>query len=255
MSTIRTRSGQVEPDLALELLGRKHVDGHHPAPCRLGQAAILPPPLSCQRPLPPLPWRAGCAQGNQETTAPSHRGPCKPRCASIWSWSRPRSARWAGSWRAYPQAAALAVIANPFSGRVRGRPRGTDADRRGARCRPRREGGRGARRRAFNDRELWQGSDRRRGRRARACRGNLHPRLGKPLRQAVEKVRLWCRRPRRWAASARRSTCRSGTRTRPSVRSHFDAIEVRVPDAPRGPRSWSRSRSPTAAGRALGSAG
>ena len=62
----------------------------------------------------------------------------------------------------------------------------------------------------------------------------LHPRLGKPLRQAVEKgAALVPSAARRWAASARRSTCRSGTRTRPSYAAISMPFQVRVPDAPR----------------------
>ena len=41
----------------------------------------------------------------------------------------------------------------------------------------------------------------------------LHPKLGAPLRKAVEKAQRWCPRPRKWVAWAVRSTCHWATRT------------------------------------------
>ena len=43
----------------------------------------------------------------------------------------------------------------------------------------------------------------------------LHPKLGAPLRKAVERAPHWCRPPRRWAAPAKCSTCLWATRMRP----------------------------------------
>ena len=130
-----------------------------------------------------------------------------------------------------PQGGGAAVIANPFAGRYAddleelmqiGEELGGVLGE---------EGRRGARRRALGDRER-QGSDRRRGGRARARRGDPASAPRQALRQAVEKGAAWCRRPRRWAASAAIDVP-LGHKDAAFVRSHFDAIEVRVPDAPR----------------------
>jgi len=61
----------------------------------------------------------------------------------------------------------------------------------------------------------------------------LHPRLGKPLRAAVEKARRWCLRPRSWRARTAIDVP-LGHKDAAFVRSHFDAVEIRIPDAPRG---------------------
>ena len=41
----------------------------------------------------------------------------------------------------------------------------------------------------------------------------LHPKLGAPLRKAVEKARRWCPRRKKWVRSERPSTCRSDIKT------------------------------------------
>ena len=43
----------------------------------------------------------------------------------------------------------------------------------------------------------------------------LHPKLGAPLRVAVEKGADWCRRQKRWAGRGKCWTCRWGTKTPP----------------------------------------
>ena len=43
----------------------------------------------------------------------------------------------------------------------------------------------------------------------------LHPKLGKPLRQAVEKARHWCHHQRRWGLWGNHSMCHSVTRMPP----------------------------------------
>jgi hypothetical protein len=61
----------------------------------------------------------------------------------------------------------------------------------------------------------------------------LHPRLGKPLRQAVEKGAALVPSAKKRGGLGAAIDVPLGHKDAAYVRSHFDAIEVRVPDAPR----------------------
>ena len=61
----------------------------------------------------------------------------------------------------------------------------------------------------------------------------LHPRLGKPLRQAVEKGAALVPSAKKMGGIGASIDVPLGHKDAAYVRSHFDAIEVRVPDAPR----------------------
>ncbi len=61
----------------------------------------------------------------------------------------------------------------------------------------------------------------------------LHPRLGKPLRQAVEKGAALVPSAKKMGGLGTPIDVPLGHKDAAFVRSHFDAIEVRVPDAPR----------------------
>jgi hypothetical protein len=61
----------------------------------------------------------------------------------------------------------------------------------------------------------------------------LHPRLGKPLRQAVEKGAALVPSAKKMGGLGTPIDVPLGHKDAAFVRSHFDAMEVRVPDAPR----------------------
>jgi hypothetical protein len=61
----------------------------------------------------------------------------------------------------------------------------------------------------------------------------LHPRLGKPLREAVEKGAALVPSAKKMGAMGSAIDVPLGHKDAAFVRSHFDAIEVRLPDAPR----------------------
>jgi hypothetical protein len=61
----------------------------------------------------------------------------------------------------------------------------------------------------------------------------LHPRLGKPLRAAVEKGAALVPSAKKMGGIGTAIDVPLGHKDAAYVRSHFDAIEVRVPDAPR----------------------
>jgi hypothetical protein len=61
----------------------------------------------------------------------------------------------------------------------------------------------------------------------------LHPRLGKPLRQAVEKGAALVPSAKKMGGIGTPIDVPLGHKDAAYVRSHFDAMEVRVPDAPR----------------------
>ncbi len=61
----------------------------------------------------------------------------------------------------------------------------------------------------------------------------LHPRLGKPLRQAVEKGAALVASSKKMGGAGTAIDVALGHKDAAYVRSHFDAMEVRVPDAPR----------------------
>ncbi len=61
----------------------------------------------------------------------------------------------------------------------------------------------------------------------------LHPRLGKPLRQAVEKGAALVPSAKKMGGAGTAIDVPLGHKDAAYVRSHFDAMEVRVPDAPR----------------------
>jgi Amino acid synthesis len=61
----------------------------------------------------------------------------------------------------------------------------------------------------------------------------LHPRLGKPLRQAVEKGAALVPSAKKMGGIGASIDVPLGHKDAAYVRSHFDAMEVRVPDAPR----------------------
>lgn len=61
----------------------------------------------------------------------------------------------------------------------------------------------------------------------------LHPRLGKPLRQAVEKGAALVPSAKKMGGAGTAVDVPLGHKDAAYVRSHFDAMEVRVPDAPR----------------------
>ncbi|MGQ0662064.1 MAG: amino acid synthesis family protein [Pseudomonadota bacterium] len=61
----------------------------------------------------------------------------------------------------------------------------------------------------------------------------LHPRLGKPLREAVEKGAALVPSAKKMGGMGAPIDVPLGHKDAAYVRSHFDAIEVRVPDAPR----------------------
>ncbi len=61
----------------------------------------------------------------------------------------------------------------------------------------------------------------------------LHPRLGKPLRQAVEKGAALVPSSKKMGGPGTAIDVPLGHKDAAYVRSHFDAMEVRVPDAPR----------------------
>ena len=62
----------------------------------------------------------------------------------------------------------------------------------------------------------------------------LHPRLGKPLRAAVEKGAALVPSNKKRGGMGTPLDVPLGHKDAAYVRSHFDAIEVRLPDAPRG---------------------
>jgi hypothetical protein len=61
----------------------------------------------------------------------------------------------------------------------------------------------------------------------------LHPKLGAPLRKAVEKGAALVPSSKKMGGPGRCWTCRLGHKDAAYVRSHFDGIEVRLNDAPR----------------------
>ncbi|MHA1600397.1 MAG: amino acid synthesis family protein [Alphaproteobacteria bacterium] len=61
----------------------------------------------------------------------------------------------------------------------------------------------------------------------------LHPRLGKPLRQAVEKGAALVPSAKKMGGAGTAIDVSLGHKDAAYVRSHFDAMEVRVADAPR----------------------
>lgn len=61
----------------------------------------------------------------------------------------------------------------------------------------------------------------------------LHPRMGKPLRQAVEKGAALVPSSKKMGGLGTVIDVPLGHKDAAYVRSHFDAMEVRVPDAPR----------------------
>jgi hypothetical protein len=61
----------------------------------------------------------------------------------------------------------------------------------------------------------------------------LHPRLGKPLRQAVEKGAALVPSSKKMGGAGPPIDVPLGHKDAAYVRSHFDGMEVRVPDAPR----------------------
>ena len=61
----------------------------------------------------------------------------------------------------------------------------------------------------------------------------LHPRLGKPLRKAVEKGAALVPSSKKMGGPGTPIDVPLGHKDAAFVRSHFDAMEVRVPDAPR----------------------
>ncbi|HEX9638258.1 MAG TPA: amino acid synthesis family protein [Acidobacteriota bacterium] len=61
----------------------------------------------------------------------------------------------------------------------------------------------------------------------------LHPRLGKPLRAAVEKGAALVPSAKKMGAAGSAIDVPLGHKDAAFVRSHFDAMEVRIPDAPR----------------------
>jgi hypothetical protein len=62
----------------------------------------------------------------------------------------------------------------------------------------------------------------------------LHPRLGKPLRAAVEKGAALVPSAKKIGGLGAAIDVPLGHKDAAFVRSHFDAVEIRVPDAPRG---------------------
>jgi Amino acid synthesis len=62
----------------------------------------------------------------------------------------------------------------------------------------------------------------------------LHPRLGAPLRKAVEKGAALVPSAKKMGGIGSAIDVPLGHKDAAFVRSHFDAMEVRVPDAPRG---------------------
>jgi Amino acid synthesis len=62
----------------------------------------------------------------------------------------------------------------------------------------------------------------------------LHPRLGAPLRKAVEKGAALVPSAKKMGGIGSAIDVPLGHKDAAYVRSHFDAMEVRVPDAPRG---------------------
>ena len=60
----------------------------------------------------------------------------------------------------------------------------------------------------------------------------LHPGSARPCARRLRRALRWCRRSKKRAGRARRSTYRSAHKDAAYVRSHFDGIEVRIPDAP-----------------------
>jgi hypothetical protein len=61
----------------------------------------------------------------------------------------------------------------------------------------------------------------------------LHPRLGKPLREAVEKGAALVPSAKKMGGMGAAIDVPLGHKDAAFVRSHFDAMEIRVPDAPR----------------------
>ena len=62
----------------------------------------------------------------------------------------------------------------------------------------------------------------------------LHPRLGKPLRAAVEKGAALVPSAKKLGGLGTAIDVPLGHKDAAFVRSHFDAVEIRIPDAPRG---------------------
>ena len=62
----------------------------------------------------------------------------------------------------------------------------------------------------------------------------LHPRLGKPLRAAVEKGAALVPSAKKIGGLGAGIDVPLGHKDAAFVRSHFDAVEIRIPDAPRG---------------------
>jgi hypothetical protein len=62
----------------------------------------------------------------------------------------------------------------------------------------------------------------------------LHPRLGKPLRAAVEKGAALVPSAKKLGGLGTAIDVPLGHKDAAFVRSHFDAVELRIPDAPRG---------------------
>ena len=70
----------------------------------------------------------------------------------------------------------------------------------------------------------------------------LHPKLGAPLRKAVEKGAALVPSAKKLGGIGTAIDVPLGHKDAAYVRSHFDAIEVRVPDAPQGRRDRGRDR-------------
>ena len=134
--------------------------------------------------------------------------------------------------RVHRRAALAAVIRNPFASRYEPnlQPMMEDLKPLGLEMSNAPRGG--ARRRSARRRSLWQGLDHRRRRRARArralaCARRLRHARGARRRQGDRAVGDQGRRARH--ADRRAAPPRNAA----YVRSHFDAIEVGVPDGPR----------------------
>src|SRR4029077_18745228 len=65
----------------------------------------------------------------------------------------------------------------------------------------------------------------------------LHPRLGKPLRTAVEKGAALVPSAKKMGGLGTAVDVPLGHKDAAFVRSHFDAVEIRIPDAPRDRKS------------------
>ena len=132
------------------------------------------------------------------------------------------------------KAAAIAVVANPFAGRYVEDLEPLDRPRRGAGATLGRAGGGGPRDRARERAELRQGRDRGRGWRAGARGGDPAPqaRRARCARRSASGAALIPSAKKRGGPGCAIDVP-LGHKDAAFVRSHFDAMEVRVPDAPR----------------------